>query len=231
MSGAATLTPALSQRERESDILPSFPRRRESRRREAPLLSHVGATSFPRRREPTAATRAPALSQRERESNILPSFPRRRESRRRAAPLFSRVGATSFPRRREPTATTRAPALSQRERESNILPSFPRRRESRRRKAPLLSYVRATSFPRKREPTADRSTRATHRFNSLSLWRPLHNPSSLQRRRESRRREAPLLSYVSATSFPRKREPTGCWELCKGLLWERAGVRVARVAP
>ena len=55
LAGAGpTLTPALSQRERESNILPSFPRRRESRRREAPLLSYISATSFPRRREPTA---------------------------------------------------------------------------------------------------------------------------------------------------------------------------------
>ena len=30
------------------------------------------------------------------------------------------------------------------------------------------------------------------------------------------RREAPLLPYVSAPSFPRKREPTGAWKLCKG---------------
>ena len=30
------------------------------------------------------------------------------------------------------------------------------------------------------------------------------------------RREAPLLSYASAPSFPRKREPTGTWNLCKG---------------
>ena len=34
-------------------ILPSFPRRRESRRRGAPLLSYVSAPSFPRKREPT----------------------------------------------------------------------------------------------------------------------------------------------------------------------------------
>ena len=40
----------------------------------------------------------------------------------------------------------------------------------------------------------------------LSLWRPLHNPSSLQRRRESMRREAPLLSYPRATPCPRRRE-------------------------
>ncbi len=33
--------------------LPSFPRRRESRRRGAPLLSYVSAPSFPRKREPT----------------------------------------------------------------------------------------------------------------------------------------------------------------------------------
>ena len=37
------------------------------------------------------------------------------------------------------------------------------------------------------------------------------------------RRKAPLLSYVRAASFPRKREPTVAEKLCKGLQKERAG--------
>ena len=43
--------------------------------------------------------------------------------------------------------------------------------------------------------------------------------------------QAPLLSYVRAPSFPRKREPTGHRKLCKGLLWERARVRVMLYSP
>ena len=36
--------------------------------------------------------------------------------------------------------------------------------------------------------------------------------------------QAPLLFYVSAPSFPRKREPTGAKKLCKGLGERRAGL-------
>ena len=49
---APRANPALS-RWRPLRNLPSFPRRRESRRRGAPLLSYVSAPSFPRKREPT----------------------------------------------------------------------------------------------------------------------------------------------------------------------------------
>ena len=164
MSGGATLTPALSQRERESNLraaagagatlTPAL----SQRERESGLRALAGA----------GPTLTPALSQRERESDILPSFPRRRES-------IAALSAAPLSRMRHvipakagtycgPLSASRAPL--------NSLSLWERAgvRVAGRRAAPLLSHVGASSFPRKREPTANRSNASRAPLNSLSLW-------------------------------------------------------------
>ena len=149
------------------------------------------------------AARVPALSQRERESNLgalagergapTPALPQRERE--------SDMGALAGER----GALT--PALSQRERESGLraaarAPALSRYRGpvGSRFRGNDVAHARAWGGAARRMDSRLRGNDG-RMSNSLSLWERAGV-------RVARRREATLLSRVTATSFPRRREPT-----------------------
>ena len=107
------------------------------------------------------------------------------------------------------------PSLSQRERGSSVSTSISQREDGAG--DPILS-LRSTGLESCLTPSPAGRERDGARVDAPTELSP--------RRRESRRREAPLLSHPSAASFPRKREPTGAEKLRKGA---RAGATAGAI--
>ena len=114
-----------------------------------------------------------------------------------------------------PAGAALTPSLSQRERGSSVPASLSRREEGTG--VPTLP-LRPTGLESCLTPSPAGRERDGVRVNAPAELSP--------RRRESMRREAPLLSYPSAASFPRKREPTGAEKLRKGA---RAGATAGAI--